>query len=106
MLERVDIELEFEKPIDFLTYQLKQQYYNLSENELKMLAILYLKGVDIEVKKQIVKLGIFKSIQTVDNHLSKFKDMGIIQGKDKKVCLKKDLIKTKEGIICVKIKLR
>lgn len=104
MLEKVDIELEFERPIDFLTYQLKQQYYSLSENELKMLAILYLKGIDIEVKKQIVKLGIFKSIQTVDNHLSKFKDMGII--KERKICLKKDLIKSKEGIVYVKIKLK
>lgn len=106
MLDKTNIELEFNTPIDFLTYQLKQQYYDLSENELKMLAVLYLKGISAEVKKQIVKLGIFKSVQTVDNHLSKFKDIGIIQGKAKKVTLKHELIKSKEGVVTVHIRLK
>lgn len=106
MLDKTNIELEFSTPIDFLTYQLKQQFYQLSENELKMLAIIYLKGISSDIKKQIVKLGIFKSVQTVDNHLSKFKELGIVSGKDKKVNLKSELIKAKEGVITVHIKLK
>ena len=44
-----EIHLNFEKRIDFLTYQLKQQFYDLSENELKLIAILYLRGLNAEI---------------------------------------------------------
>ena len=49
-----EIHLNFERPIDFLTYQLKQQFYDLSENELRLIAILHLKGLNSKIKKEIV----------------------------------------------------
>ena len=73
-----EIHLNFEKRIDFLTYQLKQQFYDLSENELKLIAILYLRGLNAEIKKEIVKYEIFKSIQSVENHLTKLRKRGIL----------------------------
>ena len=64
----------------FLTYQLKQQFYDLSENELKLIAILYLKGLNAEIKKEIVKVwNFFKSIQSVENHLTKVKKKNILK---------------------------
>mgnify|MGYP006361814761 CR=1 FL=1 len=50
-----EIHLNFERPIDFLTYQLKQQFYDLSENELRLIAILHLKGLTNQIKKEINK---------------------------------------------------
>ena len=47
-----EIHLNFERPIDFLTYQLKQQFYDLSENELRLIAILHLKGLNNQIKKE------------------------------------------------------
>ena len=73
-----EIYLNFERPIDFLTYQLKQQFYELSENELKFVAILYLKGLKTKKKKEIVEKQIFKSIQSVENHLTKLRKKGIL----------------------------
>jgi len=84
-----EIHLNFEKCIDFLTYQLKQQFYDLSENELKLIAILYLKGLNAEIKKEIVKYEIFKSIQSVENHLTKLRKRGILE--KNKVILKQPI---------------
>jgi len=98
-----EITLTFEKPIDFLTYQLKQQFYNLSENELKMIAILSLKGLDNDIKKEIVRLGIFKSMQSVENHLSKLRKLNILE--KNKVNLRYPLVKDKETVIKINLKL-
>ena len=84
-----EIHLNLEKRIDFLTYQLKQQFYDLSENELKLIAILYLKGLNAEIKKEIVKYGIFKSIQSVENHLTKLRKRSILD--KNKVVLKQPI---------------
>lgn len=84
-----EIHLNFEKHIDFLTYQLKQQFYDLSENELKLIAILYLKGLNADIKREIVKYEIFKSIQSVENHLTKLRKKGILE--KNKVILKQPI---------------
>ncbi len=89
-----EIYLNFEKRIDFLTYQLKQQFYDLSENELRLIAILYLKGLNSTIKKEIVKYGIFKSIQSVENHLTKLRKKGIL---DKNKIILKHEISTSES---------
>ena len=68
-----EITLYFDLPIDYFTYQLRQQFHNLSENELKLLAIIYLSGLNADIKKEVVNRQIFKSLQTVENHLSKFR---------------------------------
>jgi hypothetical protein len=98
-----EITLNFEKPIDFLTYQLKQQFYDLSENELKMIAILSLKGLNNDIKKEIVRLGIFKSLQSVENHLTKLRKRGILEKTGVK--LKYPLVRDKETLIKIKLVL-
>lgn len=98
-----DIVIYFDKKIDFLTYQLKQQYYDLSENELKLVVIFYLKGISIDIKKEIVKLQIFKSLQVVENQLSKLRKKEII--KDNKVILKYPLSLEKELDLNIKLVL-
>lgn len=98
-----EITLNFEKPIDFLTYQLKQQFYDLSENELKMIAILSLKGLNNDIKKEIVRLGIFKSMQSVENHLSKLRKLEILE--KNKVNLKYPLVRDKETVIKINLRL-
>jgi hypothetical protein len=95
-----EITLHFDKKIDFLTYQLKQQFYNLSENELKLIAILYLAGISNEIKKQILDLKVFKSMQSIENHLTKLRKLGIIQ--NNKIVLKKD-ISTKNTVIKINL---
>ena len=47
-----EITLYFDLPIDYLTYQLRQQFHKLSENELKLLAIIYLSGLNADIKKK------------------------------------------------------
>ena len=78
--------LIFKRKIDYLTFQLKLQYYDLSENELKLVALLYLGGINDKVKATAVKMGVFKSKQSIDNHISKFRRLGIIK-QDKVVLL-------------------
>lgn len=73
-----EINITFDKPIDLLTYQLKQQFYDMSENELKLIAILYLKGLNKDIKKDIIRHNIFKSPQSVENHLTKLRKKGIL----------------------------
>lgn len=80
------MDVSFQKPIDYITYQLSQQFMDLSKNELRMLALIHLKGLSSEIKNTIVKHNIFKSRQSIENHLSKFRRLGII--KDGKVVLK------------------
>jgi len=92
----------FKKPIDYLTYQLKHHFYDLSENELKMLAIIHLKGLNSDIKNQIVEWNIFKSKQSVENHLSKFRKNQILV--DGKVNLKQPLIIEKEMVIKINLK--
>ena len=89
-MAEVELNIRFKKPIDYLTYQLKHYFYELSENELKMLAIIHLKGLTKAVKDDIVAYNIFKSKQSVENHLTKFRKKGIL--KDEKVNLPHPLI--------------
>lgn len=103
-IQEITIVMEFKKPIDFLTYQLKQQFYFLSENELKMLAIIYLKGLTAEVRKGIVSMGVFKSKQSVENHLSKFRALGIMEGDNVK--LKYPLIKANKAKLNINVVLK
>ncbi len=98
-----EIHLNFEKRIDFLTYQLKQQFYDLSENELKLIAILYLRGLNAEIKKEIVKYEIFKSIQSVENHLTKLRKRGILD--KNKVMLKQPISTTNSTTIKINLTL-
>jgi hypothetical protein len=98
-----EININFNKKIDFLTWQLKQQFLDLSENELKLLAIIHLKGVSATIKKEIVKLNIFKSAQTVENHLSKFRKIGILN--ENKVQLKYPISMASETKIIINLKL-
>lgn len=98
-----EINLNFEKPIDFLTYQLKQQFYDLSENELKLVAILYLHGLNNGVKKEIVNRQVFKSMQSVENHLSKLRKMGILD--KNKVILKQEISTSKATSIKINLTL-
>ena len=99
-----EIHLNFEKRIDFLTYQLKQQFYDLSENELKLIAILYLRGLNAEIKKEIVKYEIFKSIQSVENHLTKLRKRGILD--KNKVMLKQPISTTNSTTIKINLTFR
>ena len=98
-----EIYLNFERPIDFLTYQLKQQFYDLSENELKFVAILYLKGLNSQIKKEIVEKQIFKSIQSVENHLTKLRKKGILD--KNKVMLKQPISTTNSTTIKINLTL-
>jgi len=100
----IEIDKYFDTPIDFLIYQLKQQFDNLSNNELKLLCIIHLKGLNSEIKKEIVRFNIFKSLQTVENHLSKFRKEGIL--KENVVILKNPLVKGNEITIKLNLKLR
>ena len=88
-----EIHLNFEKRIDFLTYQLKQQFYDLSENELRLVAILYSYGLSAKVKKVIVEKQIFKSMQSVENHLTKLRKRGILE--KNKIVLKHEISTSK-----------
>ena len=98
-----EIYLNFERPIDFLTYQLKQQFYDLSENELKFVAILYLKGLNSQIKKEIVEKQIFKSIQSVENHLTKLRKKGILD--KNKIILKNEISISKATSIKINLTL-
>ena len=49
-----EIHLNFERPIDFLTYQLKQQFYDLSENELRLNHLTKLRKRNILDKNKII----------------------------------------------------
>lgn len=100
----IEIDKYFDTPIEFLTYQLKQQFDNFSDNELKLLCIVYLKGLNPEIKKEIVKWNIFKSLQSVENHLSKFRKEGIL--KENVVNLKTPLDRGSETTIKLNLKLR
>ena len=98
-----EINLNFERPIDFLTYQLKQQFYDLSENELRLIAILHLKGLSIRIKKEIVDKQIFKSMQSVENHLTKLRKMGILD--KNKIVLKNEISQSKSTSIIINLTL-
>lgn len=98
-----EIHLNFERPIDFLTYQLKQQFYDLSENELRLIAILYLKGLNSQIKKEIVEKQIFKSIQSVENHLTKLRKKGILD--KQKINLKNEISISKATSIKINLTL-
>jgi predicted transcriptional regulator len=98
-----EIHLNFERPIDFLTYQLKQQFYDLSENELRLIAILHLKGLNSKIKKEIVEKQIFKSIQSVENHLTKLRKKGILD--KQKINLKNEISISKATSIKINLTL-
>jgi hypothetical protein len=89
-----EININFERPIDYITYQIKQQYFDLSDNELKLIAIIYLKGLNNNIKKEIVNHNVFKSMQSVENHLTKLRKLGILI--NNKIVLK-DTISTKSN---------
>lgn len=89
-----EININFERPIDYITYQIKQQYFDLSDNELKLIAIIYLKGLNSNIKKEIVNHNVFKSMQSVENHLTKLRKLGILI--NNKIVLK-DTISTKSN---------
>lgn len=98
-----EITLYFDLPIDYLTYQLRQQFHKLSENELKLLAIIYLSGLNADIKKEVVNRQIFKSLQTVENHLSKFRKEKILVGNE--VQLKFPINKSRETSIKLNLKI-
>ena len=98
-----EITLYFELPIDYLTFQLRQQFHKLSENELKLLAIIYLSGLNADIKKEVVNRQIFKSLQTVENHLSRFRKEKILV--DNKIQLKFPISKMKETSIKLNLKI-
>ena len=98
-----EIHLNFERPIDFLTYQLKQQFYDLSENELRLIAILHLKGLNSKIKKEIVEKQIFKSIQSDENHLTKLRKKGILD--KQKINLKNEISISKATSIKINLTL-
>jgi chromosome segregation and condensation protein ScpB len=105
--EKVEISViqhSFKKPIDFLVYQLRSQFLDLSMNELKLLALIALKGVTKTTKVTAVREGIFKSEQTVANALSKFRKENILDSEDFPVLLC-PLITKREGILKIEIKL-
>jgi hypothetical protein len=94
----------FKKPIDYLVYQLSQQFLTLSNNELKLLALITLKGLTKTTKITAVREGIFKSEQTVANAFSKFRKEGILDVDDNTKLLF-PLITSKEGKLVINIKL-
>lgn len=98
-----EININFERPIDYLTYQLRQQFYDLSENELRLIAIIYLRGLSKEIKKEIVDREVFKSIQSVENHLTKLRKRGILD--KNKIVLKYDISKEKSTTIKINLTL-
>lgn len=98
-----EIHLNFERPIDFLTFQLKQQFYDLSENELRLIAIVHLKGLNSQIKKEIVEKQIFKSIQSVENHLTKLRKKGILD--KQKINLKNEISTSKATSIKINLTL-
>lgn len=100
----VIIKHEFKTPIEFLVFQLKQQYYTLSDNELKLLALICLRGVTKSIKDVAVKQGVFKSRQTVANALSKFRSEGVLT-RDNEPVLQQPLITEKEARLIIDIKI-
>jgi len=104
VVEQTNISHSFKKPIDYLVFQLRQQFLTLSDNELKLLALIYLKGISKTIKVTAVREGIFKSEQTVANAFTKFRKEGILNKEDLPV-LQADLITAKEGTMLIKIKL-
>jgi hypothetical protein len=103
-MTEVKLSQQFKKPIDYLVFQLKQQYYHLSDNELKLLALICLKGVNRTIKDVAVREGVFKSKQTVANALSKFRMQGILDRDDEPV-LQADIITEKKGRLVIDISL-
>jgi len=101
-IEEVNITHTFKTPIDFLVFQLKQQYLHLSDNELKLLALICLKGVNKNIKEVAVRQGVFKSKQTVANALSKFRTSGILDRDDEPV-LQAELVMNKKAKLIIDI---
>lgn len=95
--------IPFKRKIDLVTFQLKLQFYELSENELRLLALLYLGGVNQDTKKIALENNVFKSEQSIENHISKFRKLGII--KDEKVILKEPLAKVVNNKATINIEL-
>lgn len=77
-MNTLKINKKFNRKIDLITFQLKLLHYDLSENELKLLALLYLNGINYKTKEIALKQNIFKSMQSIENHISKFRRMNII----------------------------
>lgn len=102
--KEVQIHHKFKKPIDYLVFQLKQQFITLSENELKLLALICLKGVTKSIKEVAVREGVFKSKQTVANALSKFRTSGILD-KDNEPQLQSPLITDKSCKLVINIEV-
>ncbi len=100
--EEVFIKHSFKKPIDYLVFQLKQQYLNLSDNELKLLALICIKGVSKTIKEAAVREGIFKSKQTVANTLSKFRTLQILD-RDNEPVLQSPLVRTNACKLIIEI---
>lgn len=98
-----NIEMNFETPIDYIVYQLKLEHYYLTDNELKLLGLVSLKGLSSQLKKEVVKLGVFKSLQTVENHLTKFRKIGLLV--DNKVLINNKPSLEKNLNITIKINL-
>lgn len=103
-MAEVKLSQQFKKPIDYLVFQLKQQYYHLSDNELKLLALICLKGVNKTIKDVAVREGVFKSKQTVANALSKFRTQGILDRDDEPV-LQANIITEKKARLIIDISL-
>lgn len=102
--EEVFITHKFSVPIDYLVFQLKQQRPELSDNELKLLALICLKGVTKTIKEVAVREGIFKSKQTVANALTKFRQRGVLD-RDNEPILQTALITGKKCRLVIDIDL-
>jgi hypothetical protein len=62
-----------------------------------------LRGLNAEIKKEIVKYEIFKSIQSVENHLTKLRKRGILD--KNKVMLKQPISTTNSTTIKINLTL-
>lgn len=102
--KEVQIHHRFKRPIDYLVFQLRQQFITLSENELKLLALVCLKGVTKSIKDVAVKEGVFKSRQTVANALSKFRTSGVLD-KDNEPQLQTPLVTDKSCRLIIDIEV-
>jgi len=85
VIDQVQVSHTFKKPIDYLVFQLRQQFPGLSDNELKLLTLVCIKGVTKSIKDLAVREGVFKSKQTVANTLSKFRHLNILDKDDEPV---------------------
>lgn len=58
--------------------------FDLTDNEIKVLSIFYVDGIDDDSIQKVLDMKIYKNDQSVSNTLSKFTKLGIIEKINKK----------------------